>query len=81
MLPTTLGQEMKYVDTRDYPFNNFPYEKEQKSLVCKNKNARIKYINMSKLIYKKIFVEKIKRFIRKLINKKLIFNYSKSYSN
>ena len=31
---------------------------------------------MSKLIYKKIFVEKIKRFIRKLINKKLIFIFN-----
>ena len=33
---------------------------------------------MSKLIYKKIFVEKIKRFIRKIINngKRIIFNNS-----
>jgi len=67
MRPTTLGQEIKYVDTWDYPFNNFPYEKEQKSLVCKNKNARIKYINMSKWIYKKITNVKIEIEIEKFL--------------
>ena len=61
MLPTTLGQEIKYVDTRDYPFNNFPYEKEQKSLVWLQKNARIKYIDITKWIYKRITFVKIKK--------------------
>ena len=59
MPPTNLGQEIKYVDTRDYPFNNFPYEKEQKSLVWLQKNAWMKNINILKWISKKItFVKK-----------------------
>ena len=60
MLPTTLGQEIKYVDTRDSPFNPGPWQKEQKSLVWLQKNARIKYINISKWISQKITFVKIK---------------------